>query len=45
MAGLTNYMKARAIGPCVPLPAAGTGATGRITYDANLLNSEDACIK
>jgi len=38
-------MKARAIGPCVPLPAAGTGATGRITYGANLLNPEDACIK
>ncbi|RCV41380.1 hypothetical protein SETIT_9G131300v2 [Setaria italica] len=45
LAGLTNYMKARAIGPCVPLPAAGTGATGRITYGANLLNPEDACIK
>ena len=38
-------MKARAIGPCVPLPAAGTGSTARITYGANLLNPEDACIK
>ncbi|WVZ60155.1 hypothetical protein U9M48_010211 [Paspalum notatum var. saurae] len=42
LAGLGNYMKARAIGPCVPLPAADTG---RITYGANLLNPEDACIK
>jgi UDP-glucose:(indol-3-yl)acetate beta-D-glucosyltransferase len=47
LAGLTKYMKARAIGPCVPLPAAETtGATGRrITYGANLVNPEDACIK
>ncbi|CAD6214104.1 unnamed protein product [Miscanthus lutarioriparius] len=47
LAGLTNYLKARAIGPCVPLPAAETtGATGRrITYGANLVNPEDSCIK
>ncbi|CAD6214102.1 unnamed protein product [Miscanthus lutarioriparius] len=47
LAGLTNYMKARAIGPCVPLPAAETaGATGRrITYGANLVNLEDTCIR
>jgi UDP-glucose:(indol-3-yl)acetate beta-D-glucosyltransferase len=40
-------MKARAIGPCVLLPAGETaGATGRrITYGANLVNPEDACIK
>jgi UDP-glucose:(indol-3-yl)acetate beta-D-glucosyltransferase len=39
-------MKARAIGPCVPLPAAASDATGRgITYGANLLNPDDACIK
>ncbi|KAJ1294073.1 hypothetical protein BS78_01G118400 [Paspalum vaginatum] len=42
LAGLANYMRARAIGPCVPLPAADAG---RVTYGANLLNPEDACIK
>ncbi|TVU45600.1 hypothetical protein EJB05_05090, partial [Eragrostis curvula] len=45
LAGLKNHMKARAIGPCVPLPAADTDTAGRITYGANLLNPEDACIK
>ncbi|WVZ88454.1 hypothetical protein U9M48_034974, partial [Paspalum notatum var. saurae] len=45
LAGLTNYMKARAIGPCVPLPAADTDAAGHITYGPNLLNPEDACMK
>ncbi|CAL4943844.1 unnamed protein product [Urochloa decumbens] len=42
LAGLSKYMKARAIGPCMPLSAAGTG---RITYGANILKPEDACIK
>ncbi|KAL6637643.1 hypothetical protein ACP70R_025215 [Stipagrostis hirtigluma subsp. patula] len=45
LAGLRNHMKARAIGPCVPLPAVDSGAAGHITYGANLLNPEDACIK
>ncbi|KAL6893685.1 hypothetical protein ACP4OV_007783 [Aristida adscensionis] len=46
LAGLRNHMKARAIGPCVPLPTADySGAVGRISYGANLLNPEDACIK
>ncbi|KAK3149666.1 hypothetical protein QOZ80_3AG0220640 [Eleusine coracana subsp. coracana] len=45
LAGLKNHIKARAIGPCIPLPTADTGAAGRITYGANLLNPEDACIK
>ncbi|TVU45599.1 hypothetical protein EJB05_05089, partial [Eragrostis curvula] len=30
--GLSNHMKARCIGPCVPLPAADTGSAGHITY-------------
>ncbi|CAN6298175.1 unnamed protein product [Urochloa humidicola] len=42
LAGLTKYMKARAVGPCMPLADAGTG---RITYGANLLKPEAACIK
>ncbi|XP_062213305.1 indole-3-acetate beta-glucosyltransferase-like [Phragmites australis] len=45
LAGLTNHMKARAIGPCVPLPVDDADFVGRITYGANLLNPEDACIK
>ncbi|GJN23669.1 hypothetical protein PR202_gb11335 [Eleusine coracana subsp. coracana] len=45
LTGLKNHMKARAIGPCIPLPTAGTGTVSRITYGANLLNPEDACIK
>ncbi|CAO1943747.1 unnamed protein product [Urochloa humidicola] len=42
LAGLSKYMKARAVGPCMPLSDAGTG---RITYGANLRKPEDACIK
>ncbi|CAL4926789.1 unnamed protein product [Urochloa decumbens] len=42
LAGLTKYMKARAIGPCIPLSAAGTG---RISYGASMLKPEDDCIK
>uniref|UniRef100_J3LRS5 Glycosyltransferase N-terminal domain-containing protein n=1 Tax=Oryza brachyantha TaxID=4533 RepID=J3LRS5_ORYBR len=46
LAGLSTQWKARAIGPCVPLPAAGDGATtGGFTYGANLLDPEDACIQ
>uniref|UniRef100_A0A0D9ZBW7 Glycosyltransferase n=1 Tax=Oryza glumipatula TaxID=40148 RepID=A0A0D9ZBW7_9ORYZ len=44
LAGLSTQWKARAIGPCVPLPA-GDGATGRFTYGANLLDPEDTCMQ
>uniref|UniRef100_A0A0E0KHQ4 Uncharacterized protein n=1 Tax=Oryza punctata TaxID=4537 RepID=A0A0E0KHQ4_ORYPU len=47
LAGLSTQWKARAIGPCVPLPVAGAGdgATGRFTYGANLLDPEDTCMQ
>ncbi|XP_052150733.1 indole-3-acetate beta-glucosyltransferase-like [Oryza glaberrima] len=44
LAGLSTQWKARAIGPCVPLPA-GDGATGRFTYGANLFDPEDTCMQ
>ncbi|TVU45601.1 hypothetical protein EJB05_05091, partial [Eragrostis curvula] len=43
--GLRNHMNARCVGPCVPLPAADTNSAAHITYGANLLNPDDACIK
>uniref|UniRef100_A0A0D9VXQ6 Glycosyltransferase n=1 Tax=Leersia perrieri TaxID=77586 RepID=A0A0D9VXQ6_9ORYZ len=43
LAGLSTQWKARAIGPCVPLPAAG-GAAGSLTYGANLIDPEDTCM-
>ncbi|KAL5217205.1 hypothetical protein ABZP36_017889 [Zizania latifolia] len=46
LAGLSTQWKARAIGPCVPLPTAGSGATaGRFSYGANLLDPEDTCMQ
>ncbi|GJN23668.1 hypothetical protein PR202_gb11334 [Eleusine coracana subsp. coracana] len=45
LGGLTKHMKARAIGPCVPRHAAADSAAGHITYGANLLNPDNACIK
>ncbi|KAF7030174.1 hypothetical protein CFC21_041773 [Triticum aestivum] len=44
--GLKRHFKVRAIGPCVPLPAADdSGDVDRFTYGANLLDPEDTCIK
>ncbi|XP_044372264.1 indole-3-acetate beta-glucosyltransferase-like [Triticum aestivum] len=44
--GLKRHFKARAIGPCVPLPAVDdSGDVDRFTYGANLLDPEDTCIK
>ncbi|KQK13701.1 indole-3-acetate beta-glucosyltransferase [Brachypodium distachyon] len=46
LAGLASNFKARAIGPCVPLPAPESGAAGHFTYGANLLDPEkDTCIR
>ncbi|KAG8062175.1 hypothetical protein GUJ93_ZPchr0003g17491 [Zizania palustris] len=46
LAGLSTQWKARAIGPCVPLPTASSGATaGRFSYGANLLDPEDTCMQ
>ncbi|XP_051196451.1 indole-3-acetate beta-glucosyltransferase-like [Lolium perenne] len=47
LAGLSSHFKARAIGPCVPLPTAESGHADRFTYGANLLDpaEEDTCIK
>ncbi|KAF0913110.1 hypothetical protein E2562_020249 [Oryza meyeriana var. granulata] len=49
LAGLSTQWKARAIGPCVPLPAGGdraiATATGSFTYGANLLDPEDTCMQ
>ncbi|XP_044377512.1 indole-3-acetate beta-glucosyltransferase-like [Triticum aestivum] len=44
--GLKRHFKVRAIGTCVPLPAADdSGDVVRFTYGANLLDQEDTCIK
>uniref|UniRef100_A0A453H4E5 Glycosyltransferase n=1 Tax=Aegilops tauschii subsp. strangulata TaxID=200361 RepID=A0A453H4E5_AEGTS len=44
--GLKHHFKARAIGPCVPLPAVDDSVdVDCFTYGANLLNPEDTCIK
>ncbi|KAM0895937.1 hypothetical protein ACQ4PT_023508 [Festuca glaucescens] len=47
LAGLSTHFKARAIGPCVPLPAAAdSDDADHFTYGANLLDpAEDTCIK
>ncbi|KAM0844806.1 hypothetical protein ACQ4PT_056757 [Festuca glaucescens] len=47
LAGLSTHFKARAIGPCVPLPAAESGDADHFTYGANLLDpaEEDTYIK
>ncbi|KAF7052131.1 hypothetical protein CFC21_060275 [Triticum aestivum] len=44
--GLKHHFKARAIGPCVPLPAVDDSVdVDCFTYGANLLSPEDTCIK